>query len=171
MSEQEFLIAIAELSIALIAFTNIVVALKQMGGGCLSEFQVLVVRLFSVCGFCTIFFALLPILLNYFGVDEAWIWRVSNPLLAVSILSINSWYFRHRRRVAPGRPLKLANYVTTAILYTSLILLALGTFGIYLDGSIAPVAFTLIGLLVASAVAFLNTLSDFLIAPAQPGSD
>lgn len=163
MSEQEFLIAIAELSIALIAFTNIVVALKQTGGGSLSEFQVLLVRLFSVCGFCAIFFALLPILLLYFGMREAWIWRISNPLLGGAIYSINAWYFRHRRRVAPGRPLKVANYVSTAIIVSSLTLLALGTFGLYLDGSIAPFAYTLIGLLIVSAVAFLNTLSDFLL--------
>jgi hypothetical protein len=165
MSEQEFLIAIAELSIALIAFTNIVVALKQMGGGSLTEFQVLVVRLFSVCGFCAIFFALLPILLIYFGAQEPWIWRVCNPLLAVSICLINSWYFRNRRRVAPDRPFRAANYITTGILYVSIVLLALGTLGIGFDTSIAPFAFTLIGLLIASAVAFLNTLSDFLIAP------
>jgi len=43
--------------------------------------------------------------------------------------------------------------------------LALGTLGIAMDGSIAPFAFTLVALLVASAVTFLNTLSDFLIAP------
>ena len=165
MSEQEFLIAIAELSIALIAFTNIVVALKQMGGGCLTEFQVLVVRLFSVCGFCAIFYALLPILLMYFKLDAAWIWRICNPLLAISIFAINAWYFRQRRRVAPGRGLKIANYITSGILYTSIVLLALGTFGIWFDASIAPFAFTLVGLLIASAVAFLNTLSDFLVAP------
>ena len=165
MSEQEFLIAIAELSIALIAFTNIVVALKQTGGGNLTDFQVLVVRLFSVCGFCAIFFALLPILLNYFGLSEATIWKVSNPLLGVSIVLINSWYFRQRRRVAPHRTFKAANYVTTGILYVSVLLLTLSTFGLYLDGSIAPFAFTLIGLLIASAVAFLNTLSDFLVSP------
>lgn len=165
MSEQEFLIAIAELSIALIAFTNIVVALKQMGGGCLTEFQVLVVRLFSVCGFCAIFFGLLPIMLIYFELSEALIWRICNPLLAVSIFAINSWYFRQRERIAPGRPFRAANYITTVLLYASLTLLALGTFGIYFDGSIAPFAFTLVALLVASAVTFLNTLSDFLITP------
>jgi hypothetical protein len=165
MSEQDFLIAIAELSIALIAFTNIVVALKQTGGGNLTDFQVLVVRLFSVCGFVAILFALLPILLQYFGMTEAWVWRISNPLLAASVVAINSWYFRRRAQVAPGRPLKLANYITTAILVVSVLLLMLGTFGIFFDGSFAPFAFTLVGLLVASAVAFLNTLSDFLIAP------
>ena len=165
MSEQEFLIAIAELSIALIAFTNIVVALKQMGGGNLTEFQVLVVRLFSVCGFCAIFFALLPILLMYFKLETSWVWRICNPLLAVSIYAINAWYFRERRRVAPGRGLKIANYITSAILYASIALLTLGTFGIWFDASIAPFAFTLVGLLIASAVAFLNTLSDFLVAP------
>jgi len=165
MSEQEFLIAIAELSIALIAFTNIVVALKQMGGGHLSEFQVLVVRLFSVCGFCAIFFSLLPILLDYFRIAQTWTWRISNPLLGVAIIWINNWYFRHRRRVAPGRPLVMANYITSGILVVSIILLALGALGIVMDGSIAPFAFTLVGLLVASAVVFLNTLSDFLITP------
>jgi len=165
MSEQEFLIAIAELSIALIAFTNIVVALKQMGGGHLSEFQVLVVRTFSVCGFCAIFFSLLPILLDYFGVNKTWTWRISNPLLGIAIVWINSWYFRQRRRVAPGRPLVIANYITSGVLVVSVVLLTLGTLGIALDRSIAPFAFTLVGLLVASAVVFLNTLSDFLIAP------
>jgi hypothetical protein len=165
MSEQEFLIATAELSIALIAFTNIVVALRQMGGGNLSEFQLLVVRLFSVCGFCAIFFALLPILMQYFGVPAGWLWRICNPPLAVSIILINQWYFRERRRVSPARPFKLANYVTTIILVASLVLLAMGTLGIWFDASIAPFAFTLVGLLVASAVAFLNTLSDFLSAP------
>jgi len=165
MSEQEFLIAIAELSIALIAFTNIVVALKQMGGGCLTEFQVLVVRLFSLCGFCTIFFALLPTLLSYFAIREPWIWRISDPLLAVSVYSINTWYYARRRRVAPHKRFRLANYFTSAILYGSLLLLSLGTFGVFFDDSIAPFAFTLVGLLVASAITFLNTLSDFLITP------
>jgi hypothetical protein len=164
MSEEEFLVATAELSIALIAFTNIVVALLQMGGGNLSEFQILVVRLFSVCGFCAIFFALLPILMRYFGVSEDWLWRICNPPLAVSIVLINQWYFRERRRVSPGRPFRLANYVTTIILVTSLALLTMGTLGFRFDGSIAPFAFTLVGLLLASAVAFLNTLSDFLSA-------
>ena len=165
MTEQDFLIAIAELSIALIAFTNIVVALREMGGGNLNDFQLLVVRLFSICGFCALFFALLPILMQFFKMPDAWIWPICNPLLALSIFSINRWYFRNRRRVAPERPFQPANYVTSGILYVSLVLLVAGTFGIYFDGSIAPFAFTLVGLLVASAVAFLNTLSDFLIAP------
>jgi hypothetical protein len=162
MSEQDFLLAIAQLAIALIAFTNIVVALRQMGGGNLSEFQLHIVRLFSVCGFCTIFFALLPILLLYFGLPETSLWQVGNPPLALSILLIYAWYFRKRMRVAPGRPFNIANYVTLVILIAALVFLSLGTIRLYFDGSIAPYAFTLVGLLVASALAFLNTLTDFL---------
>ena len=155
----------AELAIALIAFTNIVVALHQIGGGHLNDFQLLVVKLFSVCGFCATFFALLPILLIYFGIHETLLWRIANPVLGASVLWINVWYFHHRKRVAPDRPYQIANYLTSTILAVALILLALGTFRIYFIGSIAPYAFTLVGLLVASAAAFLNTLADFLHVP------
>lgn len=168
MEQQDFLIAIANLSIALIAliaFTNIVVALRQIGGGNLNDFQVLVVRLFSVCGFCAMFFAILPILLIYFGVPERLLWRICNFPLAVSIVLVHFWYFRNRRRVAPLRPFLIANYITTALLIAAVFLLILGTLGLYQGDSIAPFAFTLVGLLIASAAAFLNTLSDFLILP------
>jgi hypothetical protein len=96
MSEEDFLLAIAQLAIALIAFTNIVVALRQMGGGNLSEFQLHVVRLFSVCGFSAIFVALLPILLLYLGLSTAWLWRVSNPPLALSVILIHSCDYRSK---------------------------------------------------------------------------
>lgn len=165
MTEQDFLLTTAELAVALIAFTNIVVALRQIGGGHLNDFQLLVVKLFSVCGFCAAFFALLPILLLYFGLGETLLWRIANPMLGASVIWIHVWYFRHRKRAAPERPFQIANYLTTGILIAAVILLTLGTFRLYFTGSIAPYAFTLVGLLVASAVAFLNTLADFLTAP------
>ncbi len=162
MDTSEFLLTIANLSIALIAFSTIVVALRQMTGGGLSEFQLLVVITFSVCGFSALFFSLLPILLVFFGVPESLLWRISNPLLAAAIVSTHIWYFTNRRRVAPRRKFNVTNQINRAIMLVALILLLLGTTGIAFKNSIAPYAFGLVGLLFASASGFLRTLPDFL---------
>ena len=166
IDQADFLVAIADLSIALIAFTTIVVALRQMTGGRLEDFQILVVKLFSVCGFSALFFALLPLLLSFFSVPESTLWKICNVLLGLNAVSIHIWYFRSRRRVAPGRRLNLTNYINIATLLIAVVLLALGVSGVAFDGSIAPYAFALTALLVAAATAFLRTLRDFLSPPA-----
>lgn len=164
METAEFLTTIAELSIALIAFSTIVVAIRQMGGGALDEFQLHIVKLFSLCGFAALFFSLLPILLSFFEVPGSLIYRICNPLLGLSILLIHSWYFRHRRRLAPERKLNATNLLNIVTMVIAVVLLALGTAGIAFAGSVAPYAFALVGLLLASATAFLRTLRDFLSA-------
>ena len=163
MSESDFLVAIAELSIALLAFTTIVVALRQMVGGGLGDFQVLVVKLFSLCGFSALFFGLLPILLGFFDVPQAWIWRVSNVLLGATLVLIHLWYFRNRKRIAPGRKFNATNMLNLGIMVVAVVLLSLGTLGVAFGGSIAPYAFALVGLLVAAATAFMRTLADFVL--------
>lgn len=163
MSESDFLVAIAELSIALLAFTTIVVALRQMVGGGLGDFQVLVVKLFSLCGFSALFFGLLPILLGFFEVPEAWIWQISNVLLGVTLVLIHLWYFRNRKRIAPERKFNTTNMINLGIMVVAVVLLSLGTAGVAFGGSIAPYAFALVGLLVAAATAFMRTLADFIL--------
>lgn len=163
MDERDFLLTLAEISIALIAFMNIVVALRQMGGGSLNEFQLLVVMSFSVSGFCATLFALLPILLEYFAVPQPWLWRVSNLPLAAALVAINAWYFRGRRRVAPDRPINRVNYFNLALTACAVGLLTAGAAGIAYDGSIAPYAFGLLALLAGTAIAFVRTLRDFLV--------
>ena len=163
MSESDFLVAIADLAIALLAFTTIVVALRQMVGGGLGDFQVLVVKLFSLCGFSALFFGLLPILLAFFEVPQPWIWRVCNVLLGVTVVMIHSWYFKNRREIAPHRKFNATNVINLAIMIVAVVLLILGTLGVAFGGSIAPYAFALVGLLVAAATAFLRTLADFIL--------
>lgn len=162
MDEADFLVTIANLAIALIAFMMIVVALRQTVGGGINEFQLLVVKSFAMCGFAALFFALLPILLMYFAVPEAWLWRIGNPLLAATAIGIHAWYFRHRKRVAPQRTMNPTNKINTAVLVVGVVLLLLGTAGVELGRPIAPYAFMLLGLLFASATGFLRTLPDFL---------
>ena len=163
MSEADFLVAIADLAIALLAFTTIVVALRQMVGGGLGDFQVLVVKLFSLCGFSALFFGLLPILLGFFEVPEAWIWRVSNVLLGATVVLIHTWYFKNRRKIAPHRRFNAANVINLVVMIVAIVLLSLGTLGVAFGGTIAPYAFTLVGLLAAAATAFLRTLADFIL--------
>lgn len=163
MDEHDFLLTLAEIAIALIAFMNIVVALRQMGGGSLNEFQLLVVMTFSVSGFCATLFALLPILLEYFGIPQPWLWRLSNLPLAATLVSINAWYFHRRSRVAPDRPINVVNYFNLALTACAVGLLVAGSAGIAYDGSIAPYAFGVVALLTGTAVAFIRTLRDFLV--------
>jgi len=162
MEEGDFLLTMAEIAIALIAFMNIVVALRQMGGGNLTEFQLLVVMTFSVCGFVASLFSVLPILLGYFGIPEPWIWRLCNLPLAASLIGINTWYFRKRSRIAPDRPVNVVNYFNLALTALAVVFLAAGAAGMAFDGSIAPYAFGLVALLTGTAIAFLRTLRDFL---------
>lgn len=162
MNESDFLIGITQLAIALIAFTNIVVALRQMGGGDLSQFQLLIVKLFSVCGFCAVFFALLPILMAFFGMPDQWVWKICNPLLAVAVVLIHIWYFRRRALVAPGRSFNFTNFVNLVIMIVAVGLLIGGATELVFANTVAPYAFALVGLLIASAMAFLRTLPDFL---------
>ena len=163
MSESDFLVSIADLAIALLAFTTIVVALRQMVGGGLGDFQVLVVKLFSLCGFSALFFGLLPILLAFFEIPESWIWRICNVLLGTTVVLIHVWYFKNRKQVAPHRRFNATNVINLSIMIIALVLLALGTLDIAFGDSIAPYAFALVGLLVAAATAFLRTLADFVL--------
>jgi hypothetical protein len=164
MSESDFLVSIADLSIALLAFTTIVVALRQMVGGGLGDFQVLVVKLFSLCGFSALFFGLLPIVMAFFEIPAVWIWRICNVLLGAAVVLIHVWYFKNRKRISPHREFNATNIINLGIMLIALVLLALGTLGVAFDNSIAPYAFALVGLLVAAATAFLRTLADFVLA-------
>lgn len=147
---------------ALLAFTTIVVALRQMVGGGLEEFQMLVFKLFSVCGFSALFFGLLPIVLGFFEIPRLWIWRICNPLLAVTVVWIHLWYFSQRKRIAPNRHFNVTNLINLGIMVAAVVLLVLGTLGVAFEGSVAPYAFALVGLLVAAATGFLRTLADFI---------
>ncbi len=162
MQGEAFLLSIAEVSIGLIAFTTIVVALRQVVGGRLSEFQVLVVKLFTVCGFSALFLALLPLLLHEFGTGDEWTWRIADPAMIAAALAIHVWYFRQRRRVAPERPLNATNLINVATMLTGVVLLALATAGVVYEGAMAPYAFSLVALLLAAATGFLGTLGSFL---------
>jgi hypothetical protein len=48
------------------------------------------------------------------------------------------------------------------VLVVAVVLLTRGALGLLYDGSIAPYAFGLVGLLLAAATAFLGTLGSFL---------
>jgi len=162
LSGSEFLYVIAEVSIALIAFTTIVVVLRQVVGGSLSSFQILVVQLFALCGFSALFMSLLPILLNMLGIYGSWLWRICNTAMAILIVISQLWYFRERRLVAPNRPINKTNIVNFSTVVVGVVLLMLGTTGFAYDNSVAPYAFCLVSLLLAAATAFLGTMSSFL---------
>ncbi len=164
MHGEAFLLSIAEVSIGLIAFTTIVVALRQVVGGRISQFQVLVVKLFTVCGFSALFLALLPLLLHEFGTSDLWTWRIANPAMIGAAVAIHAWYFRQRRRIAPERPINATNVINVVTLLTGVVLLSLATAGIVYEGAMAPYAFCLVALLLAAATGFLGTLSSFLSA-------
>jgi hypothetical protein len=164
MANSDFLLAIAEIAIALITFAAIVLVLRQLVGGELSAFHLLILKLFALCGFETIFLALLPLLLNYLGVQIEILWRVASALAFVVIIATTISYWRCRRKVAPDRPQNWSTISVTILHSVAVVGLFFHALGLIYVGSIGPYAIALVSGLAPVATAFFASLDDFLSA-------
>ena len=162
MESSEFLLAMADIAIALITFAAIVLVLRQLVGGELSQFHLLILKMFALCGFETLLFALLPFLLNFYGLEERLLWRVASALLLVIIVVTTIWYWRRRRAVAPKRGQNWSTISVTVVHSVAVIGLLLHVLGLIYVGSIGPYAFALVSGLFPVATAFFASLEDFL---------
>lgn len=162
MENSDFLLTIAEIAIALITFTSIVLVLRQLVGRQLSAFHLLIMKLFAVCGFETILFALLPFLLNFLGFQIQVIWQISSALLFTVLIGTTIWFWRCRQKVAPGRRHNWSTITVTVVHSLAVIGLLPHALGLIYVGTIGPYAFALVSGLVPVGTAFFASLDDFL---------
>jgi len=162
-----YLYTMASLALAFVAFSTIVVVLRQMLGAEMSAFQILLVRLFIESGMAVTAFALLPPLLWFFNFTEAMIWRVSSVAAAIYLIIYLVMYVRRRRRLLRA-PLPIRIYVNYFISFITITGLWLNVLGKPYEPSIGPYVLALTWSLFMPGLVFLQTLDIFFEGPTMP---
>jgi hypothetical protein len=103
----DFFLTIAEVSLGLVGFSAVVVALRQIRDVERSKFQHFMARMLIEAGFTCLFLALLPLLLELLGVPSARRWQLCCAALGVLLIIMGTAFVFRRRpfvRVSPARP-------------------------------------------------------------------
>jgi hypothetical protein len=104
MFTSDFFLTIAEISLAFVGFSAVVVALRQSGAAQWSSFQRFSARILIELGFACLFLALLPLLLQLLGVGEPTVWQLSCASLGLFLLAYFTAYPFRRRPIATVSP-------------------------------------------------------------------
>lgn len=86
MEGSEYLYTIAEVSIAVVGFSAVVVVFRRRGGEALSQAELELISFMIERGFAALFLSLLPMLLSHIGVPTAGVWTVSSGALALYLV-------------------------------------------------------------------------------------
>jgi hypothetical protein len=113
MEYRDFLLTLAEVSVAIVAFVTIILVVRQSTGQQLSSLQVLVARALIEMGLLALLFSLLPILVSYFGVTGSALWRWLSGTLALCMgLIWGFWPYRRSKIVKASDPPPGLTYYT-----------------------------------------------------------
>ncbi len=162
MTEADFLLTVAEVSIAVVTFVALVLVLRQLVGVPLNSFHVLMLQLFAVGGFEIMLFSLLPYLLKFAGVPLPEVWRVASGSFALVLIVTNGWYYRRRRVVAPDRVHHAGTVIASVVQAFAVLIMTLHALGVIYPISIAPFAIGLVAGFIPLVAGFLTTIQDFL---------
>ncbi len=159
-----YLLALAAISATFVSVSTIAVVFRQVQGGVLSKFELLLMHVFLVNGLMATVASLVPPLLGLFGITPALNWRVSSLALALAILWRTIYFFRRRSQVGPG-----SSPPSVYVLYGITTAVVLGLFtnalGILSEPGAGLYALAATWLLVDSVVAFIISLGIFLESP------
>ncbi len=169
MPGSEYLLALAAIAMAFVAFSVIVLVLRQITGGALTPFHTLLVRYTVECGLMSAAFALLPPLLALTDLAHAANFRISSAILAVVFLVYFLNYVRRRRSVMPG-PLPPRFLVLGALTIPMYTALWLNVGAVLLNVAIWPYAVFVTWILIQAGVVFLLTIDVFLQQPPSDGN-
>ena len=96
MSPADFLLTVAEISIALVGFSAIVIMFRRFAGGPESAFPNLQVSVIIEVGLMAVFLSLLPLLIGLFPMSEVPVWRSSSFLFALACALLMTSYVKRR---------------------------------------------------------------------------
>lgn len=162
MEGADFLLTIAEISLAFVGFSAIIAVFRQAGGRTWSEFERLLIRAMIELGFAALFFALVPQILAYLGFPDPWVWGLSSASLGFFMLGYHANYLIRRHRVggaaaSPVRPTVLFTRITIGLLIGAVLLLS--AFDILVPRGVGVYAVGVTWLLALGAIFFLVTLA------------
>lgn len=99
------LYALAGLMITFAGFSTLLLTLRPATGARLSLLDRYLAKAVMTYIFVLTAGALLPVLIEFYGVREKWIWRGASLALALPMLFLQITYLRRRRKVlGKGRP-------------------------------------------------------------------
>ena len=99
VSPADFLLTLAEISIAFVGFSAIVIVFRRFGAGPGSAFQNLQVSIIIEMGLLALLLSLLPLLLSMFPIDEITSWRLASLLFSMVSVLLIATYSRRRSHV------------------------------------------------------------------------
>ncbi len=159
-----YLLALAAISVTFVSVSTIAVVFRQVQGGVLSRFELLLMRVFLVSGLMATVASLIPPLLALFGMASSLVWRISSLALALAIIVRTIYFFRRRSQVGPGSS-PPSIYVLYAVTIAVVLGLFANVFGLLSEASVGLYALAATWLLVDSVVAFIISLGMFLESP------
>jgi hypothetical protein len=161
MPESDFLLTMAEIAIAFVAFATIVIVFRQSVGHDLTALQILVGRSLIELALGVTLLSLLPIVLSHFDVAGPDLWRTCSAFLAVFFGWFACWY-PVRRRKASGANAPARRFTYYFVMTGS----AIATLGMLANTLVwAEFAIFALGLfwgLLAPSTVFLWSLTVFL---------
>ena len=100
MAESDFLLTMAEIAIAFVAFATIIIVFRQSVGHELTALQILVGRSLIELSLGVTLLSLMPVVLNHFDIGGDALWRASSGVLGIFFAWFACWYPLRRRRAA-----------------------------------------------------------------------
>jgi purine-cytosine permease-like protein len=107
----EYFYSLAALSLAFAGFTSIVVVLRQGTGKPLSQFHLLLTRLFIELGLMATAFAILAPTLAICGIRQIMVWQISSAIMLVILVPWLIAYPFRRKAAAPKERMPLRVYI------------------------------------------------------------
>lgn len=159
-----YLLALAAISLTFVSVSTIAVVFRQVQGAVLSQFELLLMRVFLVTGLMATVAALVPPLLGLFGITPSLIWRVSSLALAVAMLWRETYAMRRRAQVR-REPVPPSIYLLFVIAIATVLGLFINAIGIFSEPGVGPYALAATWLPVNSVGAFIISLGMFLGPP------
>ena len=157
-----FLLTLAEVSVAIVAFVTIILVVRQSTGQQLSLMQVLVARALIEMALIALIFSLLPILVSYFGVTDSDLWQMMSGALALGMgLIWGFWPYRRHRTAKSSDPSPGVTYYT--IVPLSLAAAGLSLANAFLWASFSIYALVLCWQLASVCLVFLWSLKVFIL--------
>ena len=164
LENADFLLTMAEIAIAIVAFATIILVFRQSTSSGLTQLQVLATRSIVELSLAIALFALLPIVLVNAGVTGTGLWRASNGALGTFLVSFWAAYVERRRRATkPGDPPRGFTFFAVVIggFLAGIFLL----FDAVLWARFSAYSFGLFWSLVCASLAFIWSLSVFARSP------
>jgi len=158
MPGEEFLLTTAEIAIAFVGFSAVVVAFRESSGHRLSQFQHLQVRVMIELGFATLFFAGAPLVLSFLDLASSTVWRIAHGAFGLFLLIyFGNYHVRRRPRADPGSsPVRSPLFVVRIVVtYGFGVLSLMAAVGLLVPAGLALYAIGLAWVLAIAALAFL----------------